>query len=259
MGRPGLTKHPKFRRLAKMLKCPLSHARGYLEMMWDVTYEQGNPVIGDAMDIEMAAEYKGDAWKLFKALIECGGPGAAGFIEQCPSNPLVYQVHDLFENAPDYVQRRHRRNESRKHKHLQQICPVGGGKIPSVTAYPSPAQPSPAHNPPTPLNGKEVWEAMGEAGMTIYPKLDTGEFRSAWLDWWHTHYELKHPSPASFRATCRGYRSGERSGRRRRSGTAWPRVLSASMRKEKTSPPATPVNPQSRMTRKPRIGDAKSH
>ncbi|HZZ77238.1 MAG TPA: ATP-binding protein [Gemmataceae bacterium] len=39
MARPGLQKHPKFRRLVRMLNVPVPHALGYLECLWEVTYD----------------------------------------------------------------------------------------------------------------------------------------------------------------------------------------------------------------------------
>lgn len=54
MARPGLTQHPKFRRLARLLgSAPL--ALGCLELMWEVCYQNGDPLLGDAVDVEAAA------------------------------------------------------------------------------------------------------------------------------------------------------------------------------------------------------------
>jgi hypothetical protein len=88
--------------------------RGSLELLWDVAYECGNPVIGDESDIELAADWKGEPGKLFRVLLECGGVGKAGFIEPIPGEPGRYQVHDLYDHAPEYVRKRLDREEARR-------------------------------------------------------------------------------------------------------------------------------------------------
>jgi hypothetical protein len=71
MARPGLKNHPKFRRLVFVLKEPIPHVLGYLECLWMVAYECGDPLIGDQTDVELAAEWPGERGKLCKALSEC--------------------------------------------------------------------------------------------------------------------------------------------------------------------------------------------
>lgn len=116
MGRPGLDKNVKFRRLVRMLDEPRPHIRGYLELLWEVAYECGDPVIGDPEAVEAAAEYPGEAGKLFAALRDCGGEGRAGFVEAVPGESGIYQVHDLIDHAPEYVKKRRAREEERKDK-----------------------------------------------------------------------------------------------------------------------------------------------
>src|SRR4051812_26885101 len=60
MARPTLRQHPKFRRLCHLLAVPVPHALGYLECMWSVGYQCGDPVLGDATDVELAAEWPGE-------------------------------------------------------------------------------------------------------------------------------------------------------------------------------------------------------
>lgn len=132
MARPGLDKHPKFRRLMHMLGERKSHVRGYLECLWETAYETGNPVIGDDVDIELAADWPGEPGKLATALLTCGGDGRVGFIEEVVTdcNALnnglrnsvtkTFQVHDLFDHAPEYVtHRRTKEAERRKEKRCQ--------------------------------------------------------------------------------------------------------------------------------------------
>lgn len=114
MARPGLTKHPKFLRLMHILGVPAPHARGYLELLWETAYENGEPRIGDSVDVELVAGWPGESGKLCDALLTCGGSGRAGFIEDEPGEPGRYRVHDLFDHAPDYVQRRMKRELARQ-------------------------------------------------------------------------------------------------------------------------------------------------
>ncbi len=115
MGRPTLTRHPKFQRLARALGSE-ALALGHLEFMWLVAYENGDPRLGDSADVEAAAHWTGKAGKLTKALLRAGGSGRAGFIESVPGNSGrgVFQVHDLEDHAPAYVQRRMERENARR-------------------------------------------------------------------------------------------------------------------------------------------------
>jgi hypothetical protein len=114
MARPGLSKHPKFRRLVKMLNAPMPHVRGYLELLWEVAYENGNPVIGDATDVALACEYPGKPDDILQALLSCGGEGHSGFIDPVEDSPGRYEIHNLFDHAPDYVKGRMEREVRRQ-------------------------------------------------------------------------------------------------------------------------------------------------
>lgn len=108
MARPGLKVDPKFRRLVFLLKEAVPHVLGYLECLWSVAYESGDPLIGDKIDIELAAEWPGEAGKLCQALLDCR------FIDE--SEPGRFSIHDLFDHAPDYVRRRMERETERQAK-----------------------------------------------------------------------------------------------------------------------------------------------
>ena len=130
MARPGLAVNVKFRKAVRLLGEPRPHVRGYLEMLWETAYENGEPIIGDADAVEAAAEYPGEPGKLFDALMHCGGDGRAGFIEESSESPGQYQVHDLFDHAPDYVRKRRTRELERKDKgrRLNPSSPGGADK-----------------------------------------------------------------------------------------------------------------------------------
>jgi hypothetical protein len=113
MGRPNLTEHRKFRRLARELDSDVI-ARGCLELLWDSAYQNGDPYLGEKDDVELAARWKGDPGKLTHALLLAGGDSHAGFIEEVPDKPGHYCVHDLFDHAPAYVQKRKERELERK-------------------------------------------------------------------------------------------------------------------------------------------------
>jgi hypothetical protein len=166
MARPGLKSHPKFRRLVHLLREPVPHVWGYLECLWEVAYQSGDPVIGDALDIELAAEYPGEPGKLCQALLDCR------LLDQLEDGRI--QIHDLHENAPEYVKKRFVRDKARRNKYSPRNRPDSGisppksefgGLIPpnsangrrsaELGAPPSPAQPS--KNPPNPpFGGREA-------------------------------------------------------------------------------------------------------
>lgn len=117
MALPGFRNHPKFRRLVATLRIPEAHVLGHVEMMWEVCYESGNPVLGDDVDVELAAGWVGEPGAFCAALASCGGKTRSGLIEEtCPGSG-EYQVHDLEDHAPEYVNgRRKRKEESGKDK-----------------------------------------------------------------------------------------------------------------------------------------------
>lgn len=115
MGRPTLSAHRKFRRLAAALGSrPL--ARGLLEQLWDAAYEAGDEYIGDSTDVEAAAGWDRTPGELTKSLLEAGGSAHAGFVEEIPGEPGQYRIHDLWHHAPDYVRKRRQREHARREK-----------------------------------------------------------------------------------------------------------------------------------------------
>jgi len=155
MARPGFKDHRKFKRLVHLLQEPVPHVLGYMECLWDVAYQNGDPFIGDAIDVELAAQYPGEPGKLCKALLSCG------LIDEVDGGK--YQIHDLHENAPDYVKKRFMRDQTRRNKYtprerkkpelgrpIQPQSELGrlnghaGEPDTELGCTPSPAQPSPA-------------------------------------------------------------------------------------------------------------------
>jgi hypothetical protein len=127
MGRPGLQLHRKMRRLARELDAIApGHgtllARGALELLWDGCYECGDAYLGEPADVEARADWGGQTGILCTALVNAGGKGCPGFIEEGGSSwwpdgePGTFRIHDLFDHAPDYVKRRLDREEERRQR-----------------------------------------------------------------------------------------------------------------------------------------------
>jgi hypothetical protein len=98
MARIELMNHRKFLRLRTLLGEPTPHVYGYLECLWHRGYQTGNPIVGNELDVECAAEYPGQRGVLFAALLE------SGFIDKRADGR--YEIHDLYEHAPQFVKRR---------------------------------------------------------------------------------------------------------------------------------------------------------
>jgi hypothetical protein len=123
MARPGLTIHRKFKRACHEAgSLPPPHLLGHLEMIWLAAYEAGDPFIGDATNVELAAGWTGEPGKLFAALLNAGGQNSAGFIEPVEGRPDCYQVHDLFDHAPAYVHNRQQKEAERKKEKTCDQC-----------------------------------------------------------------------------------------------------------------------------------------
>lgn len=112
MPKPSLFDHPKFKRLVRRLALPAPYVLGHLEYLWRVGCSTGNPVIGDDLDIELAAEWQGESGVLAAALVE------ERFVDRRLEDGRL-EIHDLFENAPEYVARRADREAQRR---LDRVC-----------------------------------------------------------------------------------------------------------------------------------------
>ena len=104
MGRSGLSSHRKFKRLVKELGSPIT-ARGVLELIWDGCYECGDDRLGDEVDVAAICSWKKASKTLVDALVR------SGFVEE--RNPGEFFVHDLWDHAPAYVEKRKQRELAR--------------------------------------------------------------------------------------------------------------------------------------------------
>jgi hypothetical protein len=95
-----------------LLNMPRPYVRGLLESMWEVGWQNVSPVLGDSVDVELAAEWPGDAGVFTKHCKD------SGFLnEDCG----VFTIHDYWDHAPDYVTKRYARKQAtekaRREKH----------------------------------------------------------------------------------------------------------------------------------------------
>ncbi|HZF31355.1 MAG TPA: hypothetical protein VE907_19725 [Gammaproteobacteria bacterium] len=113
MARVTLFSNRKFLKLSARLQSE-ALALGHLEFMWHAANETGNPVLGDADDVEATSRWRGPRGELVAALLDCGSNGGAGFIALRQDG--LYEIHDYWHHAPDYVRKRAKREESRREK-----------------------------------------------------------------------------------------------------------------------------------------------
>ena len=114
----GLARHPKTRRLARLLNLPLPTVIGHLFLLWwwALDYAQdGNLGKFCADDISDAVDYKGDSSELVEALT------TAGFID---SNDDSLSIHDWSDYAGKFAIRRDKlraQTRARVTKHRERV------------------------------------------------------------------------------------------------------------------------------------------
>lgn len=99
-----LRRHPKTKRLARLLGIPIPQAIGHLHCLWwwALDYaEDGYLDKFDAFDIAEAAMYEGDADGFLAALINCGPKDDPGFVDAD-----TLQLHDWDEYAGRLIEKR---------------------------------------------------------------------------------------------------------------------------------------------------------
>lgn len=92
-----LARHPKTRRLARVLGISLPTAVGHLQFLWwwAMDYAQdGDLSRYDAADIADAALWEGDAEVFLEALIDCGPGGGAGFVDRTEAGRALHDWHE---------------------------------------------------------------------------------------------------------------------------------------------------------------------
>lgn len=120
MAKAELFDHPKFKKLRRLLGEPTPHVAGYLECMWRQGYQIGSACLGDADDVEAAAEYPGERGRFATAAFD------SGFIDRDADGTFL--IHDLYDHAPKYAQMRMRRKGTAP----EQACPTTAHLLPSL-------------------------------------------------------------------------------------------------------------------------------
>lgn len=100
---------------------PAPHVLGHLEFLWRVGYSLGSPLIGDSTDVEIAAEWTGRPNALTQALLQ------TTLIDEIDDGQ--YEIHDLLENAPDYVRKRFNRRHVRRTADSDRRTADSGGQV----------------------------------------------------------------------------------------------------------------------------------
>lgn len=135
-----------------MLGCTYK-AVGVLEVIWHHAYQDGDPIIGTAEDVEFIVCWDGEPGTCAGALVECG------FMEPTETGELA--VHDLYDHAPDYVRKRRAREQERRSQSDGDRSLTGQRPKNGSTPAPAPA-PAPNTEPSTPDGFDEFW--------SVYPR-----------------------------------------------------------------------------------------
>lgn len=97
MARLSLSRHWKFRRLARAVGSP-PLARGLLELLWESAYEAASEYIGSPVEIADAAGWTGEPLEFVALLLD-----AELLDERAPGE---YVIHDLWDHVPPFVKLR---------------------------------------------------------------------------------------------------------------------------------------------------------
>jgi len=99
------TQTRKFKVAQHRLGIPGPHLLGHLEYLWQSAHVDGDPVFANADEVEIAAEWTGDAGALCAVLVD------TGWLDLHDDGTL--EVHDYWEHAPKYVVERKRLRDKR--------------------------------------------------------------------------------------------------------------------------------------------------
>ena len=115
-----LGRHPKTKRLARLLGVSLPCAVGHLQFLWwwAMDYAQdGDLSRFDAFDLADAAAYEGDAEQFLAALVGCGIGDGAGFVERRTDGSL--HLHDWADYGGKLFEER-RKNAQKQARYRDQ-------------------------------------------------------------------------------------------------------------------------------------------
>jgi hypothetical protein len=98
--RSSIFTHPKFIRLVDELGMPAPTVLGHLEFLWHAAHELAGEPIGDARNVELLARWAGEPGVFAAALHRLRFLDDEGGATPC------FQVHDLYDHAPEAVKKR---------------------------------------------------------------------------------------------------------------------------------------------------------
>lgn len=103
MAKLALRSNRKFRRLLARTRLDSpAHLRGHLGALWEASWENGTPLVGDLDDIEQAAEWPTANEAKYPQGAFAAALVLSGFVDTIVEGQL-YAIHDWFEHAPRYV------------------------------------------------------------------------------------------------------------------------------------------------------------
>lgn len=123
MAKEGLIVHRKFRRLVSILKMNQAHVLGHLEMIYLSAHVAADPNFADGPTLEAAACWEGKEGQLTQAL------RTAGLLDKGRGHVLT--LHDYWDHAPDYVQKRAARRAAPDGAERRRTAPNGGQRTPT--------------------------------------------------------------------------------------------------------------------------------
>lgn len=115
--------HRKFRRLVSLLKMNQAHVLGHLEMIYLSAHVAADPTFADGPTLEAAACWDGKEGQLVQALRTCG------LVDKMRGHALT--LHDYWDHAPDYVQKRAARRAAPNGAERRHSAPDGSQRTPT--------------------------------------------------------------------------------------------------------------------------------
>jgi hypothetical protein len=155
---------PKILILCAVLREPRSHVVGHLEKFWHSCYEHYLEGTIPAAHVEHAAEWEGDDGLFLEAMQR------DDVLLLLPTgDPATLELHNFYDNAPDYVKKRMRAKKSKKAAPSAQNGAERRISAPSAQV-PNPTQPNGTEEK---RQKKEVlWDATSET-FQIHPDILT--------------------------------------------------------------------------------------
>lgn len=108
MPRPTLFQSRKFQLALRRLNIPAPHLLGHLEFVWESANQSGESMVGCWESLEAVAMWDGEPGVFAKTL---SMPGT-NFFDVMDDG--IFEIHDYWDHAPEYVRDRRRKEQLRK-------------------------------------------------------------------------------------------------------------------------------------------------